>query len=422
MLDAGAGRLRFNRSALPQAFDDILSGYSQGDRLGVAFTREVEVAPLQANVAAAATLAVATAATARLGQASLLQGTAEINAPLFVVTAATARLSQAPPLHTIATLTPTLQVATVATGRVASAFPPVRAEASLTLGLAVATAATGHLDSVRAVASILATFQISTGATAQFTSVPPLQASASLSLGLQVATQATGQIQVPLPSAVILPTPRTQTLISIYLEGIVIGNLTFSEDDNLHIWNGEGALYEYPNDVFRTDQLDGQMHLREYTGVGYAIRQGVTENRSEVLDKRLEIEIGIDESNVAARTALRQDLGAPQCQRDIIYTHDGGLTWNLAPTRHKGRMSTRRFEKGIFRFEIESSLSGLVRDRTETYGDERQRTRVVGVDTGGDPILNADDRALEFLETMEAGYESAFPHGFRPANPLKVDG
>ena len=47
--------VRILRTSLPQAFEDILTGYSQGDRLGVAFTRESPdnelVASLDAGVA-----------------------------------------------------------------------------------------------------------------------------------------------------------------------------------------------------------------------------------------------------------------------------------------------------------------------------------------------------------------------------------
>ena len=51
--DGNANRVRFSRAGLPQAFDDILSGYSQGDRLGIAFTRAGDPNELTASFNAA---------------------------------------------------------------------------------------------------------------------------------------------------------------------------------------------------------------------------------------------------------------------------------------------------------------------------------------------------------------------------------
>lgn len=396
---------------------------TRSNNLSVTLTiNDIAVQPLHAKATLTGGLKGSIKVKGQTGKPPAARGKATLSGGLKGSISANGQTGAIPPLRGKVKLTGGLKGEIDATGSIFTA-PPIRGKATLTGGLAgeiVADGQRGPIPPLRAKAALSGGLAGSIRSKATLGVPPPTRGKATLSGGLVGRIHSLGQAtSVPIEEQV---PNQHYTLLSVFFAGVRLGDHEYTEKDNLHIWTGPDEVYLTEDEKILLDKpADPGINFITFISTKRALAMGAIEYRSDVPDRRLEIVLAFDQSDTAARTVIRQDLGSPLCRFDVIYSKDRGDTWAFAPARQVGRLSSPRIEQGQYRFELEVGISGLVRNLTETYGDDRQRQRIIGYDDEGNPIRNTDDKSMRYLEAMEAGYPSAFPFGFRPAEPLKAE-
>lgn len=191
------------------------------------------------------------------------------------------------------------------------------------------------------------------------------------------------------------PTPLVHILFSVFLEGVVLGQ-TYTSSDDFHIWDGEEPLTITPPGGVATT----------FDPVGYALSVGIIETKTGIPDQRMQVSLGVDDDNTKAKTILAQDFGPLPLELRYLASNNGGKTWGFLPIYRKGRASNMQWDSGVLSVEMETPRGDITRGVPRFWSHELQQKRYPG------------DKGLEFLSRMQEGYQSIFPFGFHPDDPL----